>query len=120
MIVPVHVPQPSERAKDLGLKMADLIRIYKQERPDLTMIEVRQAMQVAQAELRSDFPGLGSIAVIIGVLVAVMLAGIIAFLFMAKSGGGSGMEGLPIIMIVAVGIMTVGILAVFMAKRIRQ
>lgn len=114
IIVPVTPPPPSPRAMELGMKVADLIRIYKQEYPDMSFMEVTQAMRVAEKETRPEFGGINASkqAALIGlILVVVLLIGLL--FFFSRSGG----EMPPFLLMAIIGAMVVAGLAVVIAKR---
>ena len=114
IIVPVTPPPPSPRAMELGKKVADLIRIYKQEYPDMNFTEVAQAMRVAEKEVRPDFGGISvsTQAILVGLILVVML--MIGFVFFFSRAGG---EMPPLLLMAIIGVMVFVGFAVAIAKR---
>ncbi|MFH2003121.1 MAG: hypothetical protein ABIK28_25880 [Planctomycetota bacterium] len=116
MFVPVHVPHPSKRAKDLGHKMAELIRIYKSEDTQLTFMDIRQALRVAEREVQSEFPGLTGVRLVAILMAGCLAAGLFAFFMIERSGA----EAPPMAIIIALAIMVISIFAVVIAKQVRN
>ena len=113
MFVPIIPSSPSRQAQELGCKMAELVRIFREDDPNLSFIDVRQAMRVAERELSSEFHGAGlQKMAAIGVLMAVLLAGLFAFFFFSRSGTVPS----NIMMISAIGVVVVGIAALLVVK----
>ncbi|MHC4943822.1 MAG: hypothetical protein ACYTG7_12470 [Planctomycetota bacterium] len=111
MFVPVTPPPPSPRAMELGQKMVELIRIFKKEYPNLNMTDIRQAMHIAQRNISTEMGGWAgaSIAVLIGISLALVLGFLV--LFLSRSGGGLERSWILIavigLMIVALGVVIV-------------
>jgi hypothetical protein len=69
MFVYVPPPKPSPQAEELGQKMAELIRIYRESYSDLNMTEVKQAMGIAENDVRPDLGGRNpKMAMVMGLL----------------------------------------------------
>ena len=79
--VPVITPPPappSPRAQELGYRLSALIEQFQREHPEMSAIEVRQALQLA-----STRQGVSSAAMIAAVLLGlVAAAGLAALLFL--------------------------------------
>jgi len=115
-VVPVIVPpEPSRRAKDLGAKMAELIRIYREEYPDISMTEIRQAMAVAQSSVRKDVSGGGlATSFTIAILISLALGGALLFFFLWRPE----MTSMPIMIMAITALMVLlGLIALVAAKR---
>ena len=109
MFVPVTPPQPSPEAQELGSKMTELVRIFREGYPNLSFTEVRQAMRVAESELGSEFRGARArITVVIALAVAALMVGVFTFLLFSRP------DGLPSysLMVVIIGLLVVGLAAV--------
>jgi len=106
MFVPVTPPPPSARARALGDKMAELIRIFRESDPGLTMPDIKQAMTLAAEDVRAEIGG-GRLQypVLIALLVGVVLAGLFVALYVRRSGIGVS----PLVLVVVVGLIIVGI-----------
>ena len=119
MFVPVVVvpPPPSPRAQELGNRMAELVRIYREEYPDLTSQEVRQAMDVAHGQVRKELGGTNP--AILAALITGILAmlGLFAFLLIQRQQTPGG--GLPIPYLV-ISIAVVAALIVIAARVARR
>jgi hypothetical protein len=114
MFVPVTPPQPSQEARELGRKMAELVRIFREGYPNLSFTEVRQAMRVAESELGSEFRGAGArMTVAIALTVAALMVGVFTFLLFSQP------DGLPpyALMVVIIGLLVVGLAAVAAVRR---
>ena len=114
MFVFVPPPPPSPRARELGEKMTELIRIYHETDPKISMGEIRQAMKIAEVKARSEVFGKGmapqaAIAVMLGLI---MLCGLLLFFFL-QQGGARG----PMVMIMVVGLIAVGLAVLIAIKR---
>jgi hypothetical protein len=111
MFVPVTPPPPSPRATELGQKMVELIRIFKNEDPKLNMTDIRQAMHIALRNVGSEMGGFAGarIAVIIGLILALVLGFLV--LFLSRSGGGTEVSWI-MIAVVGVIILALGVVAV--------
>jgi hypothetical protein len=71
MFVFVPPPPPSPRAEVLGQRLAELIEQHRQQNPDLSGLEVRQAVQIALNRAGGRNPAAPALlAVILGVLAA--------------------------------------------------
>ncbi len=88
----IHIPNvpiipaapPSPEAQDLGLKIAELVRLMRQENPKIGPAAIRQGLQLAAQNLRPEIGGSG------GAIVALAVAGVVGVtvlgLFLAKGG----------------------------------
>ncbi|MEW6743509.1 MAG: hypothetical protein AB1486_12200 [Planctomycetota bacterium] len=114
MYVHVSPPPPSPRAQDLGHLLAELVRQYRADHPELSRTDVQQAFQVARGLLK---PELGGLPATIGIVLALLVAGVLAFLLFAKQGSGDSPFMMPLIAIAAlIGVIGV-IFAITVARR---
>jgi len=119
MFVPIIIPQtPSRKAQDLGHKVAELVRIYREEDPGLNLTDVKQAFGVAENEVRSDFGGIGANLRLVMVLcIGLLMAGLLAFLFFARSNDLNP-QSLPVVLIaLVVAGVAVLVITLFAVKR---
>jgi hypothetical protein len=68
--VPVVVSTPSPRAEALGQRLAETIEQYRQQNPDLSALEVRQAARIAvtrAAGVQTAVPVLAAVAAVAAV-----------------------------------------------------
>jgi len=103
----VPPPPPSPRAEALGQRLAETIEQYRQQNPELSALELRQAMELALARAggaHAATPRL--IAVIVGLLAALGLA---LALGLASRGAVNSMA--------LVGVLILGLLVVMMVVR---
>jgi hypothetical protein len=114
-IVPV-IPQapPSPEAQDLGQKIAELVRLMRQENPNIGPQDVRQGLSLAEQNLRPEI-GCRSrtkILLVVALLVGIMVIG----MFVAKRQG----QGLDIPwMIIAIGALVVVLAGVAILRKCR-
>ena len=100
------IPQapPSPEAQDLGLKIAELVRLMRQENPKIGPAAIRQGLQLAAQNLRPEIGGSG------GAIVALAVAGVVGVtvlgLFLAK-GGMDQSGSRPTVFFWVIGIATV-------------
>ncbi len=81
-IVPAAPPSPE--AQDLGLKIAELVRLMRQENPNIGAADIRQGLQLAAQNLR---PEIGGTRVAIVLLAVAGVVGVTVLgLFLAKGG----------------------------------
>ncbi len=118
MFVPVIPPPPSQKALDLGRKMAELISIFREGNPDLKFTEVRMAMRIAEKEAMRDFSGTGvQTALVIGLVLLVALGGVFVFMFrFIGRPGGTGSGSIALISVI-IGLLLVIAAAVVVARR---
>jgi hypothetical protein len=103
----VPPPPPSPRAEALGQRLAEAIEQYRQQNPDLSALELSQAVQLTLARTggaRAATPRL--IAVIVGLVAALGLA---LALGLASRGAVNSMA--------LVGVLILGLLVVMMVVR---
>ncbi len=75
----IHIPNvpiipaapPSPEAQDLGLKIAELVRLMRQENPKIGPAAIRQGLQLAAQNLLPEIGGSG------GSIVALAVAGVV-------------------------------------------
>ena len=109
----VPPPPPTARARELGQRIAQLVRDYRAESRSMSGIEVRQAFLVARSELGRE--GGGNPQLIIGVVIGLIaLLGLAVLLFLRQDGAASPTT---IIWLVAGVTIVVGIAAAFSAFR---
>ena len=105
-IVPVTpAAPPSPEAQDLGLKIAELVRLMRQENPEIGPADIRQGLQLAAQNLRPEIGGSGGAIVALSVAVVVGLA--ILGVFIAKSDGQVLGRSTMLSIVVMVGILLV-------------
>ena len=114
----VHVPNaaPSKRTQRLAGKIMDTVLGYETQEPNLSHLEVQQALRIAGAELSASMggrvQGARIAATVLGALFAVGLGLYVALRF--KGGGGASET--PWIMIAAVTLGIIMLLAVVMGR----
>ncbi len=88
----IHIPNvpiipaapPSPEAQDLGLKIAELVRLMRQENSNIGAADIRQGLQLAAQNLR---PEIGGPRVAIVLLAVAGVVGVTVLgLFLAKGG----------------------------------
>lgn len=108
MFVPTYVATArSPRAEELSRQLAEVIRSYRSAHPDLSALEVSQALQAAAAE---SAPGLaaGRRGPLLAAALIALVLGVFVALFAASGAGrGIGMSELAIVLAVAVLLVTV-------------
>ena len=84
MFVFVPQPPPSPEAVALGHRIAEAVRLLREEDPAIGAQDVRVGLRLAESELRSEFGGIDPhrIAVVVGALLLVLGVGV----FVAMSG----------------------------------
>ncbi|KPJ61566.1 MAG: hypothetical protein AMJ46_00165 [Latescibacteria bacterium DG_63] len=90
-------PPPSPRAQELGRRLREVIDNFRREHPDMTGTEISQAMGLAMR-------GAGSRrqALLIGVVLALLALGFLAFFLFRRQSGEEGQTViLPIIVVLA-------------------
>jgi hypothetical protein len=105
--VPVVHSTPSPRAEALGQRLAETIEQYRQQNPDLSGLDVRQATEIALSRA-----GGASTAkpALIAVAVALAAAGL-AFALAADKGIVGGDKWMPMLLIAAIALV-LGVVAV--------
>ena len=102
--VPIVPSTPSPRAEALGQRLAETIEQFRQQNPDLSGLEVRQATQIAIARAggaRTAAPAL------IALLAAVAAAGVA--LALAADQGLAGGEKWTLMMLIAGFVLVLGV-----------
>jgi hypothetical protein len=85
MYVPVHKPQPSRQARELGDRIAGLVQSYLAENPGASGNDVMQAFEVAQSMLPAADGGAARRArLLIAIAIGLLMFGVLAALFMAR------------------------------------
>jgi hypothetical protein len=86
--VPIRQPEPSPEAKEVGTKIAELVRILRQGNPRISAADVRTGLRVAEQELRPEIGGnpAAKWLLVVGLLVGAALLGV--FVFEAQNQGG--------------------------------
>jgi len=70
--------------------MAELIRIFRENDPDLNLLDVRQAMKVAEADVRSEIGGAAvSTSLMVALLIGLAVAGLLFALVLYRTGMNS-------------------------------
>ncbi|MHC5063034.1 MAG: hypothetical protein ACYTG5_03555 [Planctomycetota bacterium] len=87
--VPVQPPNPpSAKAKEVGAKVAELVRILRQEDPEIGRTDVEQGLTLATAELRRELGGGTAVAPLVMLGLALMFGVGIFTYFLFQRGGG--------------------------------
>ena len=73
------VPPPSERARELGGKLAEAVRNFLQENPGVSALEIRQAFRLALTEI-----GIKSQAAPIALAIGLVVLGLASLLFLGR------------------------------------
>ncbi len=89
----VHIPHipitppapPSPEAQEVGSKIAELVRLMRQENPKIGPQDIRQGLQLATQNLRPEIGGSGGVMVMLFVAASVAL--LVLGVFIAKSEG---------------------------------
>ena len=99
----VPAPPPSEKAHELGRKLAEVIRNFLQDNPGVSALEIRQAFQLALTEI-----GIKSQAASIALVLGLVLFGLVALLFF---GRGLRIENPSMILgvVVLLGVVALGV-----------
>jgi hypothetical protein len=72
---PIIPRAPSQGARELGHKVAQLIREELTSNPQLSTVDVEAALRVGLEDLRADIGGLSRVALVMLTALAVLLAG---------------------------------------------
>jgi hypothetical protein len=75
----VPAPPPSEKAHELGRKLAEVIRNFMRENPGISALEIRQAFRLALTEI-----GIKSQAASIALVIGLVLLGLVSLLFFGR------------------------------------
>ena len=108
--VPVIPATPSPRAEALGQRLAETIEQFRQQNPDLSGLDVRQATQIAVS--RSGGAGAPP-RVVLALVAAMAVAGLALALATDKPGAGG--ETWPLLMLIGGIALALGV--VVMLKR---
>jgi hypothetical protein len=108
--VPVVVPPPtpSPQAEELGQRLAQVIHDYRQQHPEMSGLELRQALRIAL--LRA---GGGNETPAVFVALAVALAGVAGLLVLLVTRPQGGSQSWVALL---VGVLVVGIGLVFLLR----
>jgi hypothetical protein len=87
MFVPPAPPSPE--VEDLGMRIADLVRTYRETRPQMSRHEVRQALGVAHRALHNELGGGGGSARSTAILAIFLGMGVFAGILAYASRQGS-------------------------------
>jgi len=106
-------PPPTARARELGQRIAQLVRDYRAENHSMSGVEVSQAFLVARSDLGRG--GGGNPQTVVGIALGlVALLGLAVLLFLKQDGAASPTN---IIWLVAGVAIVVGLVAAFAALR---
>ena len=102
----VPAPPPSEKAHELGRKLAEVIRNFSRDNPGVSALEIRQAFQLALTEI-----GIKSRAASIALILGLVLFGLLAFFVYGMFGRGLRIENPSMILgvVVLLGVVALGI-----------
>jgi hypothetical protein len=106
----VQPPPPSPRAYELGGRLKETIDGFRQENPSITGTEIKQAMDLAR---RGTGAGSQMIAIAIGV--ALLLLGLLAFLYFERQSGEA--NSIPMTAVVMGAMVVILVLKVFLRNR---
>jgi hypothetical protein len=109
--VPVVPQTPSPRAEQLGQRLAETIEQFRQQNPDLSGLEVRQAAQLAASRAGGTCGPPRAILALVAGLVAAAMA-----LYLGRGKAISGADELPLVMGVA-GLIVVLAVVVALKRR---
>lgn len=87
--VPVHQQPPSLEAKEVGTKVAELVRILRQDNPKISGSDVRVGLRVAEQELRPEIGGnpAAKWLMVVALLVGAALLGVFVYMQQQVPGG---------------------------------
>ena len=88
--VPPTERQVSVRARDLSQRLTQVIREFEQQHPGTTSEDVRQAVRLAAEGSGVDHTRTAPQRAAIALLAGILCAGLGAFAFLQRSGGGEG------------------------------
>jgi hypothetical protein len=112
MIVLVPHAPPTPEAVELGTKIADLIRLMREENSRIRPQDVRVAFRIAEQDLRAEIGG--GVAPRVLIVMAVLTAVGVLGMFVAKQQAQGADTPIPWLMI-SIGVMVavLGALAIF-------
>ena len=112
MFVPVIVPtqHASPHAEEMGRRVAALIRDYRLQHQDASSTDVHFALRIAAAETGSETRR-SRIVILAAVIVALMLAGLLAF-----TRSGHGETGMLSFVVLGIIIAALGALVVLKSR----
>ncbi len=85
MFVPITPPQASPRARELAREITEAVRKYRADNPNLSRMDLQQALRVAQNDLKGDLGGSVTVTTILVALgLALALLGGILFFFLQQ------------------------------------
>lgn len=107
-------PQTSPRVRELAQRITEVIRSFRQSHPDLALLEIRQAAQIALATIRGEMRGASFDAgrllpTILGVVV--LLLGLV-FFYVHQQGNPEQY----VTVAVAVLVVVIGLVVAFVAR----
>lgn len=109
--VPTAPPQPpSPEAEELGGHIARLIEAYQADHPEMSRLEVRQAVQIARRVVGVGGPS--TKILIKAVVLGLVMFGGLAFYFLRSASGGAQIPFVAIsIVVLAVVALGLGVIA---------
>jgi hypothetical protein len=110
--VPVVPPTPSPRAEELGQRLAETIEGYRRQNPDLSGLDVRQALRLAAARA-------GDLGAPPRALIALIAGLAVAGLALALATESPRAAGAPLVTAIPVVAVIVGLLLVVVVLRRR-
>ena len=84
MYVPVTPPPPSPKAQELGGHLVDVINAYQADHPDMSPLDVRQGVRLAQQAVPEGHRS--AIKLVVIGLVMILGLVVLGFLSVAKPG----------------------------------
>ena len=118
MFIPITTPPaPSREAQELGEQLALFVNEYRQDNPDLSEMEVEQALMLARRQSRTQCgKSLCSTRIMRALAVGVI---VLVGLFVAKrsSVGGNPQSIMMITVAIGVAAVVIGLMVVIFAKR---
>ena len=102
----VPTPPPSEKAHELGRKLAEVIRNFSRDNPGVSALEIRQAFQLALTEI-----GIKSQAASIALILGLVLFGLLAFFVYGMFGRSLQIENPSVVLgvVILLGVLALGI-----------
>ena len=122
----VFVPVPrtnrdvTVRARDLSQRLAQAIREFQQNHPGTTSEDVRQAVRMAAEGSGVSRGGSAQQRAAIAVVLGILFAGLGAFAFLERAGGGFAEGPSWFWMIAGIGILTVVLALVAVLRQNRD